>query len=139
MKIDANLRIAVRACIRKHNSQPDNYYEDLNKSIHEFLGQRVHLAQAQRAVSLMDRGIALQRMGELMLEAFGLCYNRSSGDRQPFLDQFTVQGEKIFAKAGGRVPKRRRRLNEAHIIANLATATPYKGAVILRELGIVWK
>lgn len=139
MKIDTDLRLAIKAAERAQPHDYDGRDKREQEAIARFL--KDHPAKARRVRALAKKAkrcyAEYQKANALIHDGFGLqtSENRGSG--------FCISGygpsQERFAKAGGKLPLKTTRWKADNVIAQIAAATPKEGAKLIKNLGINWQ
>lgn len=140
MKIDQNLRAAIRSLCSSNNRQLtyQQNEEATKKAIEKFMASKPTLVRWQkkapqflsRISALRDKAQELEDSLDSELHAFGLM--------RGYRNSFAIRDEDTFAKAGGKVAVKTRKSAD-QIIAQLAVSTEAEGKKILADLGIKWE
>lgn len=139
MKIDTDLRLAIKAAA---NAQPQSDWraeEDANRAaIADLFRRKPVIAATVRklAARIKKAEQEEQEARQQLCEKFGL---RTDGPDTFTFSQCGEGGKKTFQKAGGVLPQKFVRWNYDTVMTELAKATPAEGAAILKRLGINWQ
>lgn len=136
MKIDTNLRAAIRAAVKSHNNGVNisNDYAQRRKAAMEVAKMPKHKAQVVAAVAGLKKAHAEMDKHRKALRDLGL--SESSRDMRTW--SFDVGDESKFKRAGGVLPVRGRKLDFDRVLADLAAANEVAAKGILRSLNINW-
>ena len=130
MKIDSDLRLAVRAAAK---TQPQRNYQQ---------EQDLQKKEVQRFLTSTPERAALHRKHQKnLLRARSLI-----ADAEKFYGQFGLQSDGIrvwsdekYKAAGGKLPPERSTWRAEKVLGELAAATPAEGKAILKKYGINWE
>lgn len=129
MKIDANLRVAIRSAVKVANS--NNNWQERGKlvkgAIEKLASTTRYRTRIAKAVQNLKTAEVLQEKAYDVFASIGV---------NPDLDH--IHDEDIFVDAGGVLPVKHQELDFDKIIASLAAADAKEGAKIIKSLGINW-
>lgn len=130
MKIDTDLRIAIRSAVKLHNATKcdwNAYREDQVKAIEAVAAKPRNKKMIAKARAQMALAKELREKASEVFNALGI-----NGD----LDR--VDDVDLFKKAGGVMVTKNKAIDPETILGRLATADSKEGARIIKELGIKW-
>lgn len=130
MKIEADLRIAIRAAVNERNNtiNRNHWWERQAASVKALAENPRHKAKLMKARRVLDNANAASRKAHAVFEALGI----DSGLRQ-------VTNEEAFKKAGGVILEKEKPLRLDHVMTSLAAADKKGAAKIIKDLGIRWE
>lgn len=128
MKIEANLRMAIRCAINTHNEYKENQYQRRTEAAKNLALLPKHRKKLEKAASEILRGKAITQAAYSVFSGLGI---DSDGNR--------ITDEELFIKAGGILPEKYKILSFDNIIASIAKADQAEGVRIIQSLGIHWE
>lgn len=131
MKIDTDLRIAVRAAVKLHNETKCDwsaYHADQTKAIAAVAAKPRNKRKIAKAKADMAAAKVIRDKAYDVFKALGI-----NGD----LDR--VEDAELFKKAGGVLVTKNKCIDADITLGRLATADDKEGAQIIKQLGIKWK
>lgn len=131
MKIDTDLRLAIKAAIKHHNKTKCDWNawgDDQKKAVEKLASMPKYKSKIKKALADLQLASDIR---DNAYKVFGILGIDSSMDR--------IRDEEKFEAAGGAVVKKNKELSEDTIMAELASATPKQAAEIIKKLGIKWE
>ncbi len=129
MKIDSNLRQAIKACERCQSPPSFESQRRAQKAVIEHVIKLpAHAAKVKAALGALAKAREITEKAEAVFEALGI---------SPELNQ--IEDEDLFRAAGGHLNARYQRWNFNKIVAEIAAADPAEARKILKRIGINWE
>ncbi len=131
MKIDTNLRVAIRSAVKVHNETVCSYdhaIQQQEQEVKRVASMPRHKDKVNKALSA--RSVAIKELDKAnkVLDSIGVDSRlRSVCDREK------------FEKAGGKIIVRPKPLNADVILNSIAMADAKEAATIIKQLGLKWE
>lgn len=131
MKIDTDLRFAIKAAIRQHNETKCNwsvFREDQEAAVKKLAESPKYRARIKRAKAGLAEAEALKEKHSKIFSELGISHD---------LDR--IYDDDKFEAAGGLVVTKHKTLDADSILADIAKADKRQAEAIIKKLGIKWE
>lgn len=131
MKIDTDLRLAIKAAVRQHNETKcdwTTYRNDQREAIKRLVASPKYRAKIKKAQDGLKQAEELRDRHSKIFNDLGI-----SSD----LDR--INEEHAFEDAGGAVITKNKTLDVDSILADIAKADKKQAEKIIKDLGIKWE
>lgn len=128
MKIDTDLRMAIRAAVDNRKQLNSDYYAIRKKAVRELLESQRYRKRYRVAKSRLEKSKKLEEAANKFFHELGF-YN--GGDQ--------IRDDDAFRRAGGKLPIKSDNPSFSALMFKISNASKSHGAKILKELGIVWE
>lgn len=131
MKIDTDLRLAIKAAVRQHNETKcdwTTYRNDQSEAIKKLVSSPKYRAKIKRASAQIKVAASIKEKAQMVFDNLGINY---------CMDRIYDDGK--FEAAGGAVITKNKTLDVDSILADIAKADKKQADKIIKDLGIKWE
>lgn len=131
MKIDTDLRLAIKAAVRLHNTTKcdwDAFHKEQAAAIKLVTAMPRHKKSIEKAKADLAAADAMRAKAYKVFENLGINSDLNN-----------VRNEDKFKKAGGTVVTKNKTIDPDNVIAQIARADKKEAEAIIKQLGIKWE